>query len=159
VNQNRKIVGVCALLAVSVGAANSVFKNKRLPSSRFLIGSSVAFLILSAMSETDTGSELAKGLAMGIATTVVLGEGGGLLSYLDGRGETDTQRDTKRRASSSAATSGLQPSAPADDPAILTPTSGPTPLRSDHRPAFPGLFGWVVAGSHPEAQRLANYTH
>lgn len=91
-NQNKRIIGVCALLAVAVGSLNSIFRNKRLPSTRFLIGSGVAFLILSAMAETETGGELAKGLATGVLTTVILGEGGGLLTYLDQRGETDTRR-------------------------------------------------------------------
>lgn len=86
----QKIVATAGLVSVAVGSANSIVKYKRPPSSRFLIGSGVAFLVLSAMGQSESLGELAKGLALGIMTTILLGEGGGVLSYFAGA-EMDTQ--------------------------------------------------------------------
>jgi hypothetical protein len=82
------------LIAVSVGTINSVAKKHEMPSSRFLIGSGAAFLILSALAEAEP--EVAKALAFAIATTVVIGQGDGVLSYLNQRGEIDTQKQQQQ---------------------------------------------------------------
>src|SRR3954447_2407321 len=86
----KKVIGVAALITVGVGTANSMLKHQKPPSTRFLIGCGMTFLILSAMAEFPTGEEVAKGLALGVMTTVLLsGEAGGLLAYID-KGEFDT---------------------------------------------------------------------
>jgi hypothetical protein len=85
-----KVIGTAGIISVGVGTANSYIKNDRPPSFRFLIGSGVAYLGLSALSEVEP--EVAKGLAIAIATTVLLGDGGGVLSYIATHGETDTQK-------------------------------------------------------------------
>lgn len=89
-----KVVGVAAVVTLAVGSTNSILKEKRPPSGRFLIGTGVAFCILAAMAEFDGSDELAKGLALGVMTTVILsGEAGGLLSYID-TGELKTTKPT-----------------------------------------------------------------
>lgn len=86
---SSRVIATAGLIAVAVGSVNSIGKNKRLPSSRFLIGSGVAFLVLSALAEVD--QELANALAIAVCITVVMGEGGGVLSYIN-TGEMDTQK-------------------------------------------------------------------
>jgi hypothetical protein len=88
----NRVIATAGIIAISVGSVNAIAKDKRLPSSRFLIGSGVAFLILSALSEAEP--ELAQAFAVAICTTVVLGEGGGVLSYIN-NGEMDTQKRDK----------------------------------------------------------------
>jgi hypothetical protein len=85
-----KVIGTCAVVVIGVGTANSLGKHKKLPSARFLIGSSMAFLILSALSEGEP--EVAKALALAVTTTVVLGQGDGLFSYVNQHGEADTAK-------------------------------------------------------------------
>lgn len=87
---NTRVIATAGIIAVSVGSANAILKNKKLPSTRFLIGSGVTFLLLSAMA--DMGEpELANAFAVAVCTTVVLGEGGGVLSYIN-NGEMDTHK-------------------------------------------------------------------
>lgn len=90
---SNRVIATAGLVAISVGSANAVFKHKQLPSTKFLIGSGVAFLILSALSEAEP--ELANAFAIAIATTVVLGDGGGVLSYIN-NGEMDTKKGATR---------------------------------------------------------------
>jgi hypothetical protein len=92
----KKVIGVAALITVGVGTANSYLKDQKPPSTRFLIGCGMTFFILSAMAEFPTGDEIAKGLALGVMSTVLLsGEAGGLLAYID-KGEFNTKPpDTK----------------------------------------------------------------
>lgn len=85
----NRIITTAGIIAVAVGSVNAIGKNHKLPSSRFLIGSGVAFLILSAMADVEP--ELATALAIAVCTTVVLGEGGGVLSYIN-NGEMDTHK-------------------------------------------------------------------
>lgn len=89
---NQTVIATAGLISVGVGTVNSIAKDKKPPSTRFLIGSGVAFLILSAMANGGDGlAELAKGLALGVMTTVLLGDGGGVLTYL-GEREIDTRK-------------------------------------------------------------------
>lgn len=85
-----RIIGTAMLITVGVGTLNSFYKTKKPPSVRFLIGSGAVFVTLSAVGEGEP--EIAKALAVAVATTVVLGDGGGVLSYLNQHGETDTTR-------------------------------------------------------------------
>lgn len=87
---SSRVIGTCALVTLGVGSLNSIAKNKTLPSSRFLIGTGVAFFILSALAEAEP--EVAKALSLAVVTTVVIGQGDGALSYLNHRGEIDTQQ-------------------------------------------------------------------
>lgn len=91
---NHRIIATAGIIAVSVGTINSVAKDRKLPSSRFLIGSGVAFLILSAMADLGI-EEVANAFAIAIATFVVLGDGGGVLSYINS-GEMDTRKQQSR---------------------------------------------------------------
>lgn len=86
---SNRVIATAGLVAVAVGSVNAIGKNKRLPSTRFLIGSGVAFFLLSALAEVD--QELANALAIAVCATVVLGEGGGVLSYIN-NGEMDTAK-------------------------------------------------------------------
>lgn len=56
---------------------------------RFLIGSGAAYVILSAIGEGEP--EVAKALAVAVAVTTVIGDGGGVLSYIS-NGELDTSK-------------------------------------------------------------------
>lgn len=87
----QKVVATAGLVSVGVGSANSILKYKQPPSMRFLIGSGMAFLVFSAMAgaSEDLG-ELAKGLALGVMTTILLGEGGGVMTYFVGEKEVNT---------------------------------------------------------------------
>lgn len=92
----KRVIGVAAIVTVGVGTVNAYVKDQKPPSTRFLIGCGMTFLVLSAMAEFPTGEEIAKGLAMGVMTTVLLsGEASGLLSYIN-KGEFDTtpKKDT-----------------------------------------------------------------
>lgn len=91
-SDTQKVIATAGLISVGVGSANAVFKFKRRPSTRFLIGSGIAYLILSAMGNSDTLGEIAKGLALGIMTTIIMGEGGGLASYFLEKEAEDTRR-------------------------------------------------------------------
>lgn len=84
---DKRVIGTAAVIAVGVGSVNAVAQDKRLPSAKFLIGSGVTFMILSALSDAEP--EIAKAFAIAIATTIVLGDGGGVLAYIN-TGEVDT---------------------------------------------------------------------
>lgn len=86
----QRILATSAIVAVGVGTANSFIRYHRPPSTRFLVGSGIAFLTLSALAEAEP--ELAQSFGMAIASTVVLGEGSGLFSYVNKWGEADTHR-------------------------------------------------------------------
>lgn len=125
---DQRVIATAGIISVSVGSANSIFRNKRLPSSRFLIGSGVAYLILSALAEGEP--ELAKGLAIGVMTTILLGEGGGVLSYIN-HGEIDTQKP--------------------EGPKLKVPTSGTLQRKGEQnikagRPPLAGIPGYGVDG-------------
>lgn len=85
----NRVITTAGIITVAVGTVNAIAKDKRLPSTRFLIGSGVAFLIISALADVEP--ELASAFAIAVATTVVLGDGGGVLSYIN-TGEIDTQK-------------------------------------------------------------------
>lgn len=86
----QRVVATAGILSVGVGSVNALAKHHALPSARFLIGSGVAFLLLSALAEAEP--EVAKALSIAVLTTVLLGEGDGVLSYLNGRGEINTAK-------------------------------------------------------------------
>lgn len=85
----NRVIATAGIIAVAVGSVNAIAKDKKLPSAKFLIGSGVAFLILSAIADVEP--ELAQALAIAVCTTVILGEGGGVLSYIN-NGEMDTKK-------------------------------------------------------------------
>jgi hypothetical protein len=92
---SQKAVVTCGVLTVGVGSLNSVAKQKELPSARFLIGAGVAFTLLSFLAEAEP--EVAQALAVAVLVTVLLGEGDGVLSYLNQRGELDTSKKQPAR--------------------------------------------------------------
>lgn len=135
-DNTQRIIATAGIVSVGVGSLNSVAKNKRPPSSRFLIGSGIVYLALSMFA--NVSGEVAKGLAIGIMTTVLLGDGGGVLSYLDGTGETDTRKPTKAKTptptySDRVRAPGSNVAGPAK-PLALT-----QPYRPDTVPAYPGI--------------------
>lgn len=91
---NTRVIATAGIISVAVGSVNSIAKDKKLPSAKFLIGSGVAFLALSAIAEVD--SDLGNALAIAVCATVVLGDGGGVLSYIN-NGEMDTAKRTKSK--------------------------------------------------------------
>ena len=118
----QKVIAAAGLISVTVGSLNSVVKFNKPPSSRFLIGSGVAWLVLSLMAESETLADIAKGLALGIMTTIILGEGGGVMSYFVGKEEQDTQKPEKKET----------PAPPANTPVryhITVPPGGGTYRR------------------------------
>lgn len=127
----HRIIATSAIISVGVGTVNSMVKYNRPPSMRFLIGSGVAFIALSALAEGEP--EVAKALSIAIASTVVLGEGDGVFAYVNKYGEgntqpgakdplrTDRDRTVRRNAASTA-----------------MPETDPT-LRRDRVPAMPGI--------------------
>lgn len=86
----HKIIATAGIISVSVGTINSFSKNHTPPSARFLIGSGAAFLAISALAEAEP--EVAQALALAVMTTVLLGEGGGVLTYINGRDEINTTK-------------------------------------------------------------------
>lgn len=135
---NQTIIATAGLVSVGVGSANAILKDNRPPSARFLIGSGVAFLLLSAMANGgDALAEIAKGLSLGIMTTILLGEGGGVLSYLGGEVDTQARGATAPKGSDeeSSLQEGRQMTAVATwfDP----PTSAP--FHPGQLPVYPGL--------------------
>lgn len=125
---NTKVIPTCALIVLGVGSANSVAKNHKLPSSRFLIGTGVVFLVLAALAEAD--EQVANALAIAVAVTVVLGEGDGVFSYVNRHGEADTQaRTPKKKAGDHGVQQGAAHATPSDSPLNLyqLPTLAPFP--------------------------------
>lgn len=93
-SSTSRVIGTAAIISVGVGTLNSFWKHKKPPSARFLIGSGAAYVILSAIGEGEP--EVAKALALAVATTVVLGDGGGILSYIN-KGEIDTKKQNPNK--------------------------------------------------------------
>jgi stage V sporulation protein SpoVS len=87
----QRTIATAAVISVGAGSLNAVVKDKRLPSARFLIGSGVAFFLISALAEAEP--ETAQALAIAVTVTVLLdsGDGGGVLSYFN-TGEMNTER-------------------------------------------------------------------
>lgn len=132
---NQKVIATAGLISVAVGSANAMVKYKRPPSTRFLIGSGMAYLILSAMGASDTLGELGKGLALGIMTTIILGEGGGVMSYFVGPAEGDTTAPKKQAAAD-------REKASREAPRLISHHSNPKgAYRSDMVPAQPFFPG------------------
>lgn len=129
----HRLIATSAIISVGVGTVNSVVKYGRPPSMRFLIGSGVAYLALSALAEGEP--EVAKALAIAIASTVVLGQGDGLFSYVNKYGEANTHagaHDPKNgRHGSTAVDTGNLHAAAVNEP--------PPAFRSDTLPAMPGI--------------------
>lgn len=102
---SNKVIATAGIITVGVGSANAIANHKTLPSTRFLLGSGVLFLILSVMADSGL-DELAKALSIAVMTTVILGEGNGVLSWINQKGEVDTQRsaNVKRRENAAGVT-------------------------------------------------------
>jgi hypothetical protein len=127
----QKVIATAGLISVAVGSANSIVKYQKPPSTRFLIGSGIAFMVFSAMGSTPALAEVAKGLAVGIMTTIVLGDGGGVLTYFAGKEETDTQKPTKRTPGHSSPSK--------DAPRVRVVPNPNGQFRTDSIPAQPYL--------------------
>lgn len=87
---DQKIIVSSMVFVFALGVLNSVRKDHKLPSARFLIGTGILFSGLSLLSEAQP--DLAKGLALTVATTAFVGQGDGVLTFLQDRGELDTRR-------------------------------------------------------------------
>ena len=136
------MIGTAALISVGVGTLNSFAKNKRPPSLRFLIGSGAAFVILSAIGEGEP--EVAKALALAVATTVVIGEGGGVLSYIN-EGEINTDKKTTKDANKNPnsadeayahSSAELYDAEPVETADIESPGVWPSSIAAIHRQPF-----------------------
>lgn len=80
------------MITVIVGTLNNIYKSDKLPGLRFYFGNGVLFLMLSLLAEFE--DEVAKTLALAVATFVVIGEGGGVLDHFMGKGASSTTLDT-----------------------------------------------------------------
>lgn len=129
---NQRVVASAALISVGVGSANAVLKYHHLPSHKFIVGSGLSYLLLSAMAQGEASGEIAKGLALGVMTTILLGDGGGLFSYIAGDAEVNT---TKKQI---LADSPPDPDAhrPIVRNIVPNPNGG---FRADHLPPTPGI--------------------
>lgn len=76
----QRTVVLSALFTIGIGWFNAA-QHGKLPSSRFLIGSSVAFLTLSVVS--DFAPEIAGPLSLAIVTTAFFTEGQGIFTYVN----------------------------------------------------------------------------
>lgn len=112
----NRVIATAGIVAVAVGSANAIGKNHKLPSARFLIGSGVAFFLLSALAEVD--GEFAQALAIAVCVTVVLGEGGGVLSYIN-NGEINTDKSGSKT-----------PRNPSQPPTQVAPTGNRQPFTT-----------------------------
>lgn len=135
-DNTQRIIATAGIVSVGVGSLNAVSKYKRPPSSRFLIGSGIVYLALSMFA--NVSGEVAKGLAIGIMTTVLLGDGGGVLSYLD-TGEVDTRKPAKAKGDTPTYSDRVRaPGSRVAGPAI--PVAGNTqPYKRDTVPGYPGV--------------------
>ena len=77
----HRIVLMSAMLTFGVGWFKSAKDGKPVPSGKFLIGGSVAFLVISAISDVEP--QLGGALALAIATTVFLAQSDPLLSHVN----------------------------------------------------------------------------
>lgn len=127
----NRVIATSALISVGVGSINSVVKYGRPPSARFIIGSGVAYLALSALAEGEP--EVAKALAIAIASTVVLGEGDGVFAYVNKYGEANTKPGAKDPKAATA-TNPVQ----GNTGAVAMPDSYPM-HRVDTLTPIPGL--------------------
>lgn len=132
---SSKVIGTCAVVVIGVGTANSLGKHKRLPSTRFLVGSAATFLILSALSEGEP--DVAKALALAVTTTVVLGEGDGLFSYVNKHGEADTSSKTGK----------------AKPPPVLLQAQDPIPDETGDPPHATNIYHLPVLTAIPNIGR------
>jgi hypothetical protein len=126
-----KAVAIAGLVTVGVGTANSVLKEQKPPSTRFLIGCGVAFFAISAIGEAEP--EVANALAFAVMVTVLLSDqSSGVLEYFN-NGEMDT---APRRN---------PPKTPDTDSREVTiirkHSAGAGDYRDDSTPPFPGLGG------------------
>jgi hypothetical protein len=131
-----RIIGTAMLITVGVGTLNSFYKTKKPPSTRFLIGSGAVYVVLSAIAEGEP--EVAKALAAAVATTVVIGDGGGVLSYLNGHGETDTTRPKSEQEDNSPLVSSAD---------IYTTEAGPFTPEASGLEEFEEHGGWAQDSS------------
>lgn len=93
----QRIIVLSAALVLVIGTTNSFVKNGKWPTGRFWLGTGFMVVALSALSEAEP--DVAAPLSIAVLTTVILGEGDGLLSYIAIRGETDTKRRAPKKTS------------------------------------------------------------
>lgn len=80
-----KVVGVSMVLTVTVGVLNSLAKEEKLPSARFIVGSGVVWMVLSGLADVEP--EIAAPLSIAILTTSLFSKEPGVLEFLNKRGE------------------------------------------------------------------------
>lgn len=86
--KSQRIILAAGLLTFGIGFVNSLLRDGRPPTRRFLVGSAIAFFGISALSEVEP--EIATPLALAVLTTALLGDGGGVLAQITPRRELDT---------------------------------------------------------------------
>lgn len=144
----HKVIATAGIVSVGIGTVNSFGKNHTPPSARFLIGSGAAFLLISGLAEFEP--EIGQALALAVMTTVLLGEGGGALSYINGKGEIDTQRrgtSVPKRTPDSVTGAGTSDEIGEVSDAVDVP---------DKLVIFPNLFRWDAPPPIPNLFRLSH---
>lgn len=129
----QRVLATSAIIALGIGSINSIAKYKRPPSARFVLGTGAAFFALSVLAEAEP--DLAKAFGVAIASTVVLGQGDGLFSYINKYGEANTQAGAKDPKSDRVRERQ-------DDPqhALSYPVPDERPTALFNLPARPGLI-------------------
>lgn len=133
---NRAVAGAMAV-TFGIGFVNSILKRREFPSMRFFIGSGIAYVGLAGIAEISP--EVAKGLAIAVVATALLGEGGGVLSYLTAKGELDT---TAPKAPGPVGYATPSARGPRGEPLAQSATDRPEPkpaLILDPLPHIPGI--------------------
>jgi hypothetical protein len=138
----HRVIAASAVITFGIGFANSVFKNKKLPEMRFFIGLGVLYLALSALAEKEP--EIANAFGIAVATTAVLGQGDGILTYLQGHpGELDTRKPTTANAPRRTPTAAQGTAAPRAKPSAVVP-----PTNDSGMAQMPGMIQPPAGAKH-----------
>ena len=117
-NKSSHVINFSVIIVVVLGVLKSIVQEDTLPSLRFFFGAGLMWLFLSAMGEFE--EDIAKTLALVIATVVVLRDGGDLANKYLGTS-----------AATNLGASGLRPSG-------TQSTGRVNPAIQGRRPALPG---------------------
>lgn len=130
----HRVIAVSGTVALGAILVTTAKDKKELPGARFWIGSGVAYLLLSALAEVEPDVASAFGIA--ILTTVLIGEGNGVLSYIATRQQIDTSKNPSR-------SQGWTPKISGDASDVHAPATPGTPRRSvpmqAPKTSYPGL--------------------
>jgi len=126
VNKSSHVINFSVIIVLVLGTLKSILKDDALPSIRFFFGTGIMWLFLSAMGEFE--DEIAKTLALVIATVVVLRDGGDVLNHYLGVDSTSALGLSNSATENATATKHAR----------MMPTGALTPVIQPRRQAQPG---------------------